>query len=489
MALERASNAAVDGDLAMLLAGYRQVLRSADSLPPAQVIKGGEGAWLSRVPVLVTRAFLRPLVASHARQRALALERALHYEVAATGTDRSASLGALEHFRQSLPDIPTRRYMVSFLGAVLVCALLVSNVARALAPTELDEARRAMRELAGATVTVNTDALINGAEKFTLGSAIAAVVVVTLSLQFVALLPLASFRLKRILFNLYPATAVDVDQARASVERRRSIGLYELEARVFEAHDLPRPCERPVDLAAATALAMFPLLLGVLVVVAEQPRRELMSADTDLLNYVLLPAALLLLIVLPLVALNRLAEVRLDRNMTAPPERVYSRAELAPVYRRALAFVVDLVLAMTLVFLALMVMVAVGIENLEGSVLFFVLLPLGLTAVTVPFVVRCGPHAGQSLGKQLLGIRVVDASGERPRSTQAFVREGIVKSLLLIGLGALLLWIPTVLDGLSPLRDSERRSLEDRVAGTRVVRASVPIAEPAPLPQGELVAV
>jgi hypothetical protein len=37
-----------------LLAGYRHVLRSADALPVVRLMRGGEGRWLRRVPVLVT---------------------------------------------------------------------------------------------------------------------------------------------------------------------------------------------------------------------------------------------------------------------------------------------------------------------------------------------------------------------------------------------------------------------------------------------------
>jgi uncharacterized RDD family membrane protein YckC len=485
---ERTGTAPGDGDLASLLAGYRHVLRCADALAPVQIIRLGAGRWLRHVPVLVTTAFLRPIVTAHARARVLALERALHYEAAATGADRSQALACLEHFRQSLPDIPTRRYLVSFLAGVLVCALVVSNVARALAPAELEQASRAMGDLSSAIVTVNTDALIDGARNFTLGSAVAAAVVVTLSLQVVAMVPLGSFRLKRILFNHHPASAADVAAACSSVERRRSVGLYELEARVFAAHELPEPCERPADLGASASLAVFPLLLGVAVVVTEEPSRALGAADRDVVNYVLLPAALFLLLVLPLAMLNHLAGVRAERRMRGIPARVYAATELAPLYRRALAAAVDVVLALPLVMLGLVVLAAVGVEWIEGSVLVFGMMPLALTAVTVPCMLRDGRRAGQSPGKQLLRVRVVDAKGGRLRANQVLVREALVKSIGLFGLAALLLWIPTVLDAVLPLRDPERRSLEDRVAATRVLRASVPVAQPAPEPERQLVA-
>jgi hypothetical protein len=74
---------------------------------------------------------------------------------------------------------------------------------------------------------------------------------------------------------------------------------------------------------------------------------------------------------------------------------------------------------------------------------------------------------------------------ERPKVA---LREAAVKSLLLVGVADLLLWIPTLFDFLIPLRDPERRSLEDRVAKTRGLRASVAIAGSARSAERKLVA-
>src|ERR687890_551862 len=141
MPFERPESPALDPDLAALLAGYRRVLRFADEPLRAGLVRVGDGRWLGRVRVLVTSAFLKPIVAAHAARNVTELQRALHFEAATSGADHAGALASLDHFRQSLPEIPTRRYTVWFLGAVLACAVIVSNLIRALAPTELDQAR------------------------------------------------------------------------------------------------------------------------------------------------------------------------------------------------------------------------------------------------------------------------------------------------------------------------------------------------------------
>lgn len=479
MPFEPPESTPLDPDLAELLAGYRQVLRFADQPLRAGLLQVGDGRWLRRVRVLVTTAFLRPIVATHAARNIAELQRALHFEAAARGADHDAAIAGLEHFRASLPDVPTKRYTVWFLGAVLACALLVSNFMRALAPAELDQASRAMGDLAGAAVTVDTSGLIDGLQKFSIGSATAAAVLITLSLYFVALVPLGSFRLKRILFNHHPATREDVARAISAQERRCSTGLYQCEARVFAAHGLPAPRERPVDLAASAILAAFPLLLGVAVLVSQEPRHALSRADADLVSFVVIPAALCLLIVLPLAMLYRLSGVLADRRESRVAVHAFPASAMAGVGRRFAALAIDWMPAWALVVgLSDLVTATMG-QDAPLAVLYFAVLPLSFALPTLPFVLRRGRRRGQSLGKQLLRIRVVDAEGERLRTSQILVRELLTKSLLLFGIAALLIYVPLLVDLAMTRRDPQRRAIEDRIAGTRVVRASVASAQEA----------
>ena len=79
---------------------------------------------------------------------------------------------------------------------------------------------------------------------------------------------------------------------------------------------------------------------------------------------------------------------------------------------------------------------------------------------------------GQTLGKQLMGIRVIRPDGRPIEFLYALVREVVVKTFLFAGLGGSitfgLLWL---LDCLWPLWDDENRALHDMIVNSRVVRA------------------
>lgn len=88
---------------------------------------------------------------------------------------------------------------------------------------------------------------------------------------------------------------------------------------------------------------------------------------------------------------------------------------------------------------------------------------------------RRGAHNGQTLGKQILGLRVIRNDGEPVDIKTALVREGLVKTLpgivggisLLVGVASTSF---TLLDYLWPLRDRENRAIHDLVAETHVVQ-------------------
>ena len=83
---------------------------------------------------------------------------------------------------------------------------------------------------------------------------------------------------------------------------------------------------------------------------------------------------------------------------------------------------------------------------------------------------REGEHNGQTLGKQIVGIRVVRDSGEQVDLWFAFMREFVVKGLLFGFVGSFFFSIPTLLDYLWPLWDDENRCLHDMVVSTHVLR-------------------
>lgn len=103
---------------------------------------------------------------------------------------------------------------------------------------------------------------------------------------------------------------------------------------------------------------------------------------------------------------------------------------------------------------------------------------------TVTFVVLYAVYeigfitrTGSTPGKDLLGVRVVDAStGLNPRLSQSFLRWlplGAAQPIPLLWLGMLL----TGAIGATGLADPERRALHDRLSGTRVVTKDLPDTE------------
>lgn len=80
------------------------------------------------------------------------------------------------------------------------------------------------------------------------------------------------------------------------------------------------------------------------------------------------------------------------------------------------------------------------------------------------------PYNGQTLGKQLLGLRVRRTDGRPMWFWFGVLRNVVVFALLFGFLGSLLFGIPLLLDVLWPLWDSKRRCLHDIIVSTVVTR-------------------
>jgi uncharacterized RDD family membrane protein YckC len=78
---------------------------------------------------------------------------------------------------------------------------------------------------------------------------------------------------------------------------------------------------------------------------------------------------------------------------------------------------------------------------------------------------------GQTLGRMVVGIRVVRAKGQPMSFGFAMLREVAVKALLFGIASSLTFGLATLLDVLWPLWDEENRALHDFIVDTRVIRA------------------
>jgi uncharacterized RDD family membrane protein YckC len=77
---------------------------------------------------------------------------------------------------------------------------------------------------------------------------------------------------------------------------------------------------------------------------------------------------------------------------------------------------------------------------------------------------------GQTFGRMALGIRVIRADGGPMTFWFAFLREVLIKTLLVGVVSSATFGLASLLDVLWPLWDEENRALHDLVVNTRVIR-------------------
>lgn len=156
------------------------------------------------------------------------------------------------------------------------------------------------------------------------------------------------------------------------------------------------------------------------------------------------------------------------------PENVTFEFELAAIPARAAAWVLDVLAMIALIMIAMKIVESFALAGGFASA-------VGLVAV---FVVQWGYGAlsewalgGQTIGKRILGLRVLDERGLRITFVQAVVRNLVRTVDFLPGF--------YLVGGVSALLDGRGRRLGDLAAGTIVVRerraptpaAIVPAAE------------
>lgn len=162
---------------------------------------------------------------------------------------------------------------------------------------------------------------------------------------------------------------------------------------------------------------------------------------------------------------------------SAPPRALAAEDRvLASWGRRAAALLIDGVIVWLLAIPIIAVFFLFAGSSIGGLIAAYLaasVLPSVVALIYYPALLgRHGDRNGQTYGKQALGLRVVSTSATGPEVTtgQAVLRDVVMRQLLFAGLGALLLWIPLLLDCLWPLWDQDRRALHDMAASTIVVR-------------------
>jgi uncharacterized RDD family membrane protein YckC len=151
--------------------------------------------------------------------------------------------------------------------------------------------------------------------------------------------------------------------------------------------------------------------------------------------------------------------------VAAPPATIRVSAEPVPyagIVTRAVAFVVDLLLAQIVTITAGLVTALVGtLVDVAFDTFAQALAAAGWSLLVGGYFIFFWTVTGQTPGMRLMRLRVTDAGGGALRLTRALVRLGGL-GLALIPLGAGLLPI---------LTDERRRGLHDMLAKTVVLYA------------------
>lgn len=154
------------------------------------------------------------------------------------------------------------------------------------------------------------------------------------------------------------------------------------------------------------------------------------------------------------------------------------RHRLAGWGQRAGAWLIDL-----LIILAIAAVIAVpllaAVPALSGSTSGWIgivlIWLLGLLFVVVAWTLYAPllmkRWNGQTVGKRAVGIRVIKADGEPMDLGTAFIRETLVKGVLIAAIAIFTFFLLPLVDYLWPLWDDENRALHDYLCSTRVVAA------------------
>lgn len=238
-----------------LLAAYQGMLDVVEVLPAIVWIRWGEkglGRFL-KIPYL--RWFLGYFLTHHIRKSLSTLSRRFHAidALAEDPDSNKANREAVDLYLKSLPPMPYRNLAFAVVIAALLVALPLQSFGNVFQ----------VLDIVGALIRVDTSQLARAFQSKELWSTVRATIVFLFGFAVVAALLTSPFALKRMLFNLYPATKERIDSTAAREHTFSVEGLYALEDRVFGKVGLRRPKEGRGDLVVQIFVLMLLLLLSL----------------------------------------------------------------------------------------------------------------------------------------------------------------------------------------------------------------------------------
>jgi hypothetical protein len=248
-----------------LLQAYTDLQAHAALLPWIVWAPLGARGIPARLRIPLFSRFIRYLLHYRIKRNIFALRRRRH-AVAALDLDAPTAvreIGMLDHYLGSLPVVPVRRLTILF---VLTVLLLAWALAAGVFRSEHD-AQGLARAMQG-VLTLDPREAEHSVRSFRLREAAGALFLLALSFVMVAAPLASSFRLQRILLNLYPSRSRDVGGEPVANHAVRSSGAYLIERRAFSAAGDHPPTEIQIDLvvrAVALLIAVWiALVLGLL---------------------------------------------------------------------------------------------------------------------------------------------------------------------------------------------------------------------------------
>jgi hypothetical protein len=238
-----------------LLVAYQGTLDMAEDLPAVVWVRWGRKGLGHFLKVPYLRWFLHYYLIYHIQKSLNTLNRRLQ-AVAALANDpdvNKANRETVNLYLQSLPRLPYR----TLIFAVILAALLVALPLRSFGNV-LD-----VLPLVGSMLRFDIYYVTRSLEGQELDNTVRGAIVLLLAFSVVASLLTSPFVLKRMLFNLYPATKERIASTAAREHAYSVEGLYALEEQVFREVGLRRPKEGRWDLLFQTFVMVLVLLLSV----------------------------------------------------------------------------------------------------------------------------------------------------------------------------------------------------------------------------------
>src|SRR4051794_19479297 len=239
-----------------LLAAYQQTFEVVEDLPAVVWVRW-RGKGLRRfVKLPYLRWFIRYFLIHHIYRNLTLLNRRFHV-MAAMNSDHDVNkwdLEAINNYLQGLPPPPYKRLAFT----VFFAALLVALPLRSLGDVTL------VLDLVGSIMKVDIGGVAKAFTAQGFGETVRAMLVLLLTSSVLAFFLTSPFVLKRMLFNLYPATKERLSHTAAREQAFSVKGVYTIEDQVFNEVGLRRPKEAPFDLLVRVFVLVVLLLLSVL---------------------------------------------------------------------------------------------------------------------------------------------------------------------------------------------------------------------------------